>query len=345
MPKYCKQFHCSIGQSIFAGSALMRIAYVGLSGPVAYDYGNSADKGPADGSSSPNPILFGAIGVMLLLTKLWFVSRSMCPQSMRTLGFVRFLDEDGGLVGDKLAAVIEGLSEERTMFPHSLDESFGAREDYAKVRSKFLNFHDFKWDNHTHGLKILGQTLYGNSGSRFTLELDRRIRNLLNAAPVEQVYNPCWTQDLTSEIRTIEQTGIVQELVLRQIPNAFDERGPKVDDIQRWRDHNSLGDFRQWIAANDFPKDVGKLTELAERIEQDIFRKMKDAYKRELNKYRAHQSLARNFIGEIAGALLPGSGLALATVQDLVTDAESKRERWRVFLLDLIEEEKPEKTY
>jgi hypothetical protein len=106
-----------------------------------------------------------------------------------------------------------------------------------------------------------------------------------------------------------------------------------------------LGDFREWIAATDFPKDIDKLTELAEQIEKDTFRKMRDVYRRELNKYRTHRSLARNVVGEIASALLPGSGFVTATGRVLAEDAQIRRERWRAFLLDLVEEEKAEKIY
>jgi hypothetical protein len=205
----------------------MRIAYAGLSTPVAYDYQHTADKAPADRISSPNPILFGATGMMLLFDEIWFISKSMCPQSMRALNFVRFLDEDGGLTKDNFASFIEGLSEQRQFFPHSLDGAFTDKEGFKKIQSGFLNSHDFRWDNHTHKLEILGQDLYANSGSQFTLELDRRVRKLLSAEPVEQVYNPFWYQDLTAEIKSIEQTGIVQELVLRQIPTRLMSEAPR----------------------------------------------------------------------------------------------------------------------
>jgi hypothetical protein len=77
----------------------MRIAYVGLSGPLFYDYGHLATPGPADMQSSPNPILDSPYGLLLLFDELWFLTRSVCPENMRELDYVRFLDEAGDPAG------------------------------------------------------------------------------------------------------------------------------------------------------------------------------------------------------------------------------------------------------
>ena len=71
----------------------MRIAYVGLSTPLFYDYHFPATKAPSDLSSSPNPILDSSFGIMLLFDEIWFLCRSLCPDNMRSLSYVKFMDE------------------------------------------------------------------------------------------------------------------------------------------------------------------------------------------------------------------------------------------------------------
>ena len=74
-----------------------RHAYVGLSGPLLYDYEVQAERGPADLVSSPNPILDSPFGLLLLYDDIWFLTRSLCPQNMRELPYVHFLDEEAAL--------------------------------------------------------------------------------------------------------------------------------------------------------------------------------------------------------------------------------------------------------
>jgi hypothetical protein len=72
----------------------MRIAYVGLSTPLLYDFQYPARKTKADLSSSPNPILDSPFGLMLLYDEIWVLCRSLCPENMRSLDYVKFLDEE-----------------------------------------------------------------------------------------------------------------------------------------------------------------------------------------------------------------------------------------------------------
>lgn len=71
----------------------MRRAYIGLSTPIGYDYKNQATKTKADTYSSPNPILDSPFGLLLLFDELVFLTRSLCPENMRRLPYVSFLDE------------------------------------------------------------------------------------------------------------------------------------------------------------------------------------------------------------------------------------------------------------
>jgi hypothetical protein len=75
---------------LVGGKMNKRIAYVGLSTPVFYDYKYSARETNADTRSSPNPILDSPYGLLLLYDEIWFLTRSLCPDNMRDLPYVNF---------------------------------------------------------------------------------------------------------------------------------------------------------------------------------------------------------------------------------------------------------------
>ena len=77
----------------------MRRAYIGLSSPIFYDFGNPAEQAYEDQYTSPNPILDGPLGLLLFFDELWFFTRALCPQNMRKVPYVRFVDEEGLLSG------------------------------------------------------------------------------------------------------------------------------------------------------------------------------------------------------------------------------------------------------
>ena len=311
----------------------MRVALVGFSSPVAYDYKHEAERAPADSMSSPNPILFGATPIMLLFDEIWFVTKSLCPMSMRKLKFVRFLDEDGGLSADDLASAkeISGGSS------HSLDLEFTSKGSFAQIETQFLRANNFGYDNHTHGLKVLGHRVIGNAGSASNLALDLQLKSILRDPDIDLIYNPFWSEDVDKEVKSLAQIGVTNELVLRRIPNPFNERGPKVDDIEKWRENKFIGDFRSWVASQDFPKSLDKIKDTTERIEKDIFGAMRKAYLRELNKFRMYKSLSKSVAGELAGHVVPGASLILDLSKELREEAKIRPERWRAFLLSLDE--------
>jgi hypothetical protein len=316
--------------------ASMRVALVGFSSPVAYDYRNQATEAPADQESSPNPILFGGSSVMLLFDQIWFMTRSLCPESMRNLNFVRFLDETGQLTSEIVRRAKEEFATPKAgPFLHSLDENVTERIAYQQVKDSFLTKNDFVWDNHTHSLNVLGNRVLGNSGSEYTLALDRGIKILLKEPNVELIYNPFWLESVEAEARTLAQVGLSNELLLKRIPNPFNSRGPVVDDIYKWRDNNFIGDYRNWLSSQTFPKDLGKLKELSERLENDIFNAMRKSYLEELKKSKIYTSIAKSVLGELAGFLVPGSSLLYEIAKDAREEAKAHEERWRAFLLSL----------
>ena len=98
-----------------------RIAFIGLSTPLFYDYRNPASKAISDLGSSPNPILDSPFGLFLLFDEIWFLCRSLCPQNMRDLPYVKFLDESGKLpllknIEDRSKNILGTIEEDPAFF-------------------------------------------------------------------------------------------------------------------------------------------------------------------------------------------------------------------------------------
>jgi hypothetical protein len=64
-----------------------RSAYIGLSGPLCYDYKNKLN------TDYPNPILEAPVGLMVLYDEAVFLNEIVCPKSMRNLDFVKFISD------------------------------------------------------------------------------------------------------------------------------------------------------------------------------------------------------------------------------------------------------------
>lgn len=56
-----------------------RLAFVGLSGPIGYDYQHSTGLIDPRDSSSPNPVLENVSGLLLCYEDIYFLSRHFCP--------------------------------------------------------------------------------------------------------------------------------------------------------------------------------------------------------------------------------------------------------------------------
>lgn len=139
---------------------MKRIGYIGLSTPIYYDYGYQASLTEADKSSSPNPILEGAFGALLLYDELWFLTKSLCPENMRHLSYVKYLDE----MTEYPILDREWMSSTEEMFHKQAIADFSSSsKDYETVKKGAGIYWDARTDNHTHGLQVREMLLSGNS--------------------------------------------------------------------------------------------------------------------------------------------------------------------------------------
>src|ERR1700752_93001 len=139
---------------------MKRIGYVGLSTPSFYDYRNPASHAPSDTISSPNPIVEGAFGALLLYDELWFLCRSLCPENMRALPYVKFLDEHNQ-IPEFDPNWLPGPDQ---MFdPRAVAAFQQSSAAYYEVKKRAKVYWEAAADNHPHGLMIGELRLNGNS--------------------------------------------------------------------------------------------------------------------------------------------------------------------------------------
>lgn len=140
-----------------------RIAYIGLSYPLFYDYRNQAPLSENDTWDSPNPIIESPLGLMILYDELWFLCESLCPSNMRGLSYIKYVDkiypdlyyEGADLFRQKadLKLNYRGLSYEDTLNRMNLNKDFGSL------------------DNHSHGIKI-GDIIKSGNADENNLKFD-----------------------------------------------------------------------------------------------------------------------------------------------------------------------------
>jgi hypothetical protein len=294
-----------------------RIAYIGLSCPVLYDYRNFAKKTSNDVSSSPNPILEAPFGLMLLYDELWFLCGSLCPNNMRNLHFVKFIDK---------------------MFP-SLDfESIEAYEQSVATKDidmfKYLPYDKligqlnldrkiYLPDNHSHSIKV-GNIQRAGKSTLMNLEFDLNVifvlKNILGQDSVELITNS-YTSRMMGNISNA-QNLLVEAITIENIPNYMTTSGPYHEVIDEAREDKYLKYFRKWII--DEHKDLSKksIKDIKEEVENAIQEKQKHLFLKSLDLSTHYKSIGEALLMNTVGDLLPVVPLA----KDIFTASRAIKE-------------------
>jgi len=127
------------------------VAYIGLSGPVCYDYKNSLNR------KYPNPILEAPLGLMILYDEVVFLDEAVCPKSMRKLEFVKFLSDTKDIT-DYLERIEQKRIDEYTKQIWQGNTLRSEKlENIAKTIAPFA-----RYDNHSN---LISQAIFPNSTS------------------------------------------------------------------------------------------------------------------------------------------------------------------------------------
>ncbi len=311
-------------------NTMKRIGYVGLSTPIYYDYRNMASKAPSDGSDSPNPILEGAFGALLLYDEIWFLCQSLCPENMRYLPYVKFLDE----IGHAPNVDPEWLPDPRDVFSAAaLGDFDDSSRAYQLVKDQANIYWDAAADNHTHGLIIGNQRLSGNSWSVRNVIYDLLLVERL-PKNVELITNSFSSRLFKTEIAVGKKLQLVESLILEGVPQFLSPSGPYHSCVEEVRGSTYLSYFREWITKDAFTSNQADLKEIKKETEAKLAEAQKQIFLKYLDPKGSYKSFAETVLGAGVDTLLPGA----ATIKDLIgqRNEEKKKQglRWQGFILD-----------
>src|SRR5215204_3802444 len=188
---------------------MKRIGYVGLSTPAFYDYKHNASPAPSNEYSSPNPIIEGGFGAIMLYDELWFLCRSLCPENMRHLDYVRFLDEEG-----RVPEVDPGwLPDPSEVFdPQALSVFEESTSASAEIIRRAHVYWEAAVDMHTSSLQVGAARLIGNSCNARNVVFDILMAERLGSN-VELLTNSFTASLFATEASVRDRLELAQVLV------------------------------------------------------------------------------------------------------------------------------------
>ncbi len=315
----------------------MKRAFVGFSSCIGFNYKNAASRTNNDQQSSPNPVLYGSMGLFVLYDEIWFACKSLCPESMRNLPYVKFLDEHV-----KNMPIDEG-------FNAFVEQMTG---DFALVRQFLGNerptiFHDVPKqflgqgvDNHTHSLTVFGERFTGNADDRH-LAIDLAILEIFSASNLEIVLNPATCATIYSPFGYRDTSGEAirysnMELADRLLtfPELFDyiaSEGPYHPAIEEIRNDQLLIEFRKWVSGNQTKLDNTELS----MIETDVNHRLSELRRKSLEKYVERKSFlqvpAQMLKSVVLGLLPPANGIEKA-IEVTKHNRKVSELRWQAYI-------------
>jgi hypothetical protein len=280
--------------------------------------------------SSPNPVLDSPFGLMLLYDELWFLCRSLCPENMRDLHFVRFIDEEGLLPDmsdfDSRRAYDEWAELER------VSETRDWRPGFGEVIARLPTTWETACDNHTHTLQVGSVRTAANAGSPDKILFDIEVLKRLDRSDVELVGNTFGQWWLESVSPGVREQDLAHVLVIDQIPNYLSRLGPYHPVIDDVREDRFLKDFRRWIS-DTAETSVEEAIKVKAEVEQRLRDAQEEALLARLDPRTYHVSTAKTMTGFVAGLIVPGVGAAAGMAENVRDSRAAKRDRWQGFLV------------
>jgi hypothetical protein len=318
----------------------MRKAYIGLSSPTAYFYDpyNQFFKQPWEW----NPILESPQGLITLFDELWFLTRPLCPVTLRAERYVKFLDEDSNFT-----PLIKGLNEQfqtKSLLnknPFVLDlidpDSKYPHEEFKRYNQVIEHVYGTSpgahapIDNHSHSINLCGFGVSGNSMRLDLLAYDIAFLGNAGLRNIELITNRFNSTAFKLRPVTIGKVQIAQGVTIKRVPVLQTPSGPIIDRIESIRENNFLVDFRQKILNTSYAEDY---IEMVEKIEHEFQTYRNNVLlERQLNA-RLGTSIANNALSFAIGTVIPLVG----EIKAMASDANARNFNWTGFIAEL---EKP----
>ena len=311
-----------------------RTAYIGLSYPLLYDYNHQADKSPNDLYSSPNPIIESPLGLMILFDEILFLCRSVCPNNMRQLPYVKFVDE---LYPDLYFKGIWKCTEEQNE-----NISINSKFSYDDIVSA-LNVEQWRPDIHTHDLRIGDVIISANSNEKnflFDLYVFQALQNRYDG-DIELITN---SQYALKSFNGGAESEFIDRIIVPGIPNYVGISGPYHECMEELRENKYIRDFRCWIVEKHGTIQRSEIEEACVTVERNIEEVRQNVFKKYLednSKYSFFKSTGTTVLKTAVGALVSPISLCISaadvfygcvTGEKKVLDAKSVR--WQGFVTD-----------
>ncbi|MES2674102.1 MAG: hypothetical protein V4660_07670 [Pseudomonadota bacterium] len=306
----------------------MRKAFIGLSTPIGFDYANQASKTLADSYSSPNPILDSPFGLMLLFDELVFLTRSLCPENMRGLPFVSFLDEQGRLPDLTEEEISSALYYGGNYESIHCVQKIPFREAIEKAGAT----EEMNIDNHSHGLNI-GAIRQQANASLTNFAIDMLVCSKLVEKNIEIIANSRIQPIYEKNLLASEMMQLTELLVLDNIPNYLTPKGPYHPVIDEIRDNKFLVDFRRWILQTNSLTSKKEVFEMKKEVEHALQFAQDEVFLKYLDPKRHFTSVGKAMLGDAIGVAFPLTGTVTALAEAGIDLARNKNQRWQGFLV------------
>jgi hypothetical protein len=325
------------------------VAYIGLSGPVCYDYKNRLNR------KYPNPILEGPLGLMILYDEVVFLHEALCPKSMRKLDFVKFLSDRKDII-DYLERIEQKRLDDyaRKIWQGNIFR-LEKLENIAKTIAPFARYDihsnrisEYRYDNHSN---LISQALFPNSISVLNVIYDNIVAH---DEKLTLVTNSLVDGPLATRMKSALRGNLINNLLTKRIPNYLTENGPYTKTIYDIRNRPFLKKFRNKIYDVIQGRDTNSVNELTQQLETELNEIGKELVTEKINPKRIYYTFASIAMAiapaiaispEIAKAIaLLGMGIGAFEYTKAVLDVWSDRTNyaWTGFLVDL--ERKPPVT-
>lgn len=307
-----------------------RTAYIGLSYPLFYDYKHQANRTLNDLSDSPNPIIESPLGLLIFYDELLFLCKSVCPNNMRNLPYVKFVDE---LYPD---FYFQGILDQTNEINNIIN--INTALSYNDI-VKLLNVQGWGVDTHTHGLKIGDVIVSANANENkflFDLYVFQALQELYND-DIELIANSRFN---LGAYNGGVKSEFIDRIIIPGIPNYISIDGPYHECMEELRENKYLEDFRRWVIQKHSNIQRTEINEMCvavehniEEVREKIFRK----YLEDNSGYSFFKSTGSTIIKTAAGAVCTPVSFIDAFAGTVVQGKEhldAKSVRWQGFVMD-----------
>ena len=312
--------------------------FVGLSGPVGYDYFRGGER--PYGEVKPNPVLEDITGLLLCYENLIFLSEDFCPEDLRELPYVSFLTDDA----DKYerAATAYAQAEE-------LKKLYG-KLPYGSVQKTFTRITTSIFgtpegiDNHTRRLELDGFNCVGNSADTSNIFTDRMIAKSLELSQLDVLTNSVASEAMRSKVinpshsETFNewQIDVASAINTLQFPNKQGPCGGYDENIEKLRSNPSIRDFRRYLRGlqplSADPQEMAE--ELYEVAREHASKLLQKRYRESSPLYKTIGRFGLSLAGSV---LLPQISTAASAIGDATGILKDTRDRknsaWTAFVL------------